>query len=155
MQQIDTFNLLKKEFKDIAFIEKENEESHILIKKKQLRDMSIFLKDNGFDMLSLISAVDNIDNFSLFYHFTSIKNKIRLLIKINLEKDKPQVDTICDIYESSNWLERETFDLMGITFLGHPNLTRILLPLDWEGYPLRRDYDIPDMYHGIKKDREF
>lgn len=80
--------------------------------------------------------------FEMSYNLFSIQNKVRLYVNVLLET--PEIDTIIDIYKGADFMEREEYDLMGITFNGHPDLRRILLPDFFEGHPLRKDYDLKD-----------
>jgi NADH-quinone oxidoreductase subunit C len=99
------------------------------------------LKELNFEHCSMISAVDWQDQgFECVYHLRSYKNNLYVEIKVKLPRDSPRIDSIADMYGGADWHEREAYDLMGITFDGHPNLKRILLPDDWIGHPLRKDY---------------
>src|SRR5260370_42472027 len=80
--------------------------------------------------------------FELNYHLVSISRREKVRVRVWLGGDDPVVDSLVPVWTGANWLEREVFDLFGIRFLGHPDLRRILLPDDWEGYPLRRDYPV-------------
>ena len=153
MQQVDIYERLSKTYNVII------EDSGVSLAKDVIADKSDLLKivqelkENGFDMLRLISSVDYSDKFFIVYHFLSTVNSNVFTLKVPLIKsDASKIDSLCDLYDSANWLEREVYDLMGIEFINHPNLKRILLPLDWEGYPLRKDYVMPNEYHGISKD---
>jgi NADH-quinone oxidoreductase subunit C len=93
----------------------------------------------------------------LVYHLSSISKKHSLVIKVQLPRWKhdqpgelPEVPTVSTVWSGANWHEREVFDLSGINFVGHPDLRRILCPEDWVGHPLRRDYEQPLEYHGIR-----
>ena len=93
-----------------------------------------------FDVLISVSGVDKSECFEVVYHlFSSITNK-NIVLKVKLDKKNPVVDTLSNVFSAANWHERETYDLFGIEFNGHPNLERILLPKDWIGHPLRKDY---------------
>jgi NADH-quinone oxidoreductase subunit C len=85
--------------------------------------------------------------FEVIYNLYSLKNHYRLLIKVRLAGDNPMIDTLCPLWQTANWLEREVYDLMGIIFVGHPDLIKIVTPDELEGYPLRKDfpltYEIP------------
>lgn len=153
MQQVDIYARLSKTYNVII------EDSGVSLTKDVIADKSDLLKivqelkESGFDMLRLISSVDYSDKFFIVYHFLSTVNSNVFTLKVPLIKsDASKIDSLCDLYDSANWLEREVYDLMGIEFINHPNLKRILLPLDWEGYPLRKDYVMPNEYHGISKD---
>ncbi|MBP3944043.1 NADH-quinone oxidoreductase subunit C [Sphingobacteriaceae bacterium WQ 2009] len=110
-----------------------------------------------FDFLANITAVDQgaaAAAYTLVYHLTSMPHKLQLVLKINLpyeldQETLPTVPSVHTIWRTADWHEREAFDLMGIFFTGHPDLRRILLPDDWEGYPLRKDYQEAALYHGI------
>ena len=138
-----------------------------------LRDVCFYLKrdaDLSFDMLNCISAVDYLHtdakkaakagwepHIDLVYHLSSISKKHTLVLKVTLPRWKdgvegslPQVPSVNDVWRTADWHEREVFDLSGIEFTGHPDLRRILCPEDWVGYPLRKDYEMPLEYHGIR-----
>jgi NADH-quinone oxidoreductase subunit C len=98
----------------------------------------------GFDYLADITAIDFNDRIEVVYQFTNLSNNSRVALRLDLDREKPEVDSLTSIWKGADFQEREVFDLMGVVFKGHPNLTRILLPLDWEGHPLRKDYVIDD-----------
>jgi NADH-quinone oxidoreductase subunit C len=96
----------------------------------------------GFDFLAEITAVDywpREPRFELVYILVSIANKLRLRVKVRLDGADAHVATVCDVWPAANWLEREVWDLFGIVFDGHPDPRRLLMPEDWEGFPLRKD----------------
>ena len=105
-----------------------------------------FLRDEPglvFKYLSDVTAVDHYPNeprFEVVYHLLSLQNAERLRLKVRADCENPRVDSLVPVYPSANAFEREVFDLFGIQFTGHPYLRRILMPEDWEGYPLRKDY---------------
>jgi NADH-quinone oxidoreductase subunit C len=105
-----------------------------------------FLKyDQKFIRLSSVTAVDLYPaepRFEVVYHLHSIERNERLRLKCRLRGDDPQIESLTPVWRSANWYEREVFDLFGIQFTGHPDLRRIMMPDDWEGYPLRKDYPI-------------
>src|SRR5512136_881147 len=100
---------------------------------KTLRDIL------GFEHLSMISAVEYDDRFEIVYHITSYSKGLLVELITTTPKDDPSVDSISSIWGGANWQERESFDLMGIKFNGHPKLERILLPKDYVYFPLRKD----------------
>ncbi|MCA5003782.1 NADH-quinone oxidoreductase subunit C [Sphingobacterium bovistauri] len=125
-----------------------------------LLELCHYLRDNElyyFDFLANITAVDyHPDNrFALVYNLASLVYQTQLSLRVELsvenrDKDNlPEVPSISRIWRTADWHEREAFDLMGIYFTGHSDLRRILLPDDWEGFPLRKDYEDADSYHGI------
>ena len=102
----------------------------------------------GFERLSSVTAVDwwpQKPRFEVVYHLHSIRNNRRLRLKLRVEEGE-EADSVTHIWTTANWYEREVFDLFGISFRNHPNLERIMMPADWEGHPLRKDYPI----HGYK-----
>lgn len=111
-----------------------------------------------FDYLSCLTALDNgpeENTMEVIYHLYSIPYNFQLGLKVVLERVcegqiLPQVPTVSHIWRSADWHEREAFDLLGIVFTGHPDLRRILLPADWKGHPLRKDYREQEYYHGVK-----
>jgi NADH-quinone oxidoreductase subunit C len=104
-----------------------------------------FLRDDpelDFAMLSWIGGVDYLPRnprFEVVYHLLSISNVCRFVLKVELTDEQPKLATVCDVWPTANWHEREAFDFYGIVFEGHPDLTRILLPEEWVGWPLRKD----------------
>jgi NADH-quinone oxidoreductase subunit C len=110
-----------------------------------------------FDSLSSITGIDNgpeVNTMEVVYNLYSIPLEHHLMIKVILDRTNPKIDSVCDIWKTANWHERETFDLLGIVFVNHPDLRRLLMPADWEGHPLRKDYTEPERYRGMKTVRE-
>lgn len=127
-------------------------------------------KDLRFNYLNCISGVDYLEldpkkaakvdwkpHFELVYHLWSLVHKHSLVLKIILPRWRddvagrlPQVPTVSGVWRGADWHEREVYDLSGVEFLGHPDPRRILCPEDWVGHPLRRDYEMPLEYHGIR-----
>jgi len=98
-----------------------------------------------FNLLTDATCVDRYPvepRFELNYHLVSIPRRDKVRLQVQLSGQDPVVDSLVPVWPGANWLEREIFDLFGIRFSGHPDLRRILLPEDWEGYPLRRDYPV-------------
>ncbi|MEM8680764.1 MAG: NADH-quinone oxidoreductase subunit C [Planctomycetota bacterium] len=145
----------------------------IEVKAEHLIEVCRFLHDDSnlrFDMLNCITAVDYFEpdekkakkvdwepHISMVYHLSSIQKKHTLVLKVTLERWKdgvagqlPEVPSVASIWRTADWHEREVFDLSGIQFVGHPNLRRILCPEDWVGHPLRKDYEMPLEYHGVR-----
>lgn len=132
----------------------------LYIRAASLVDICTFLRDSPktyFDFLSCISAVDDgVDagTFTIVYHLASFPFKNQLVLKVVVHHGRslahlPSVPSVAAVWRTADWHEREAFDLVGIYFENHPDLRRILLPDDWEGYPLRKDYEEAELYHGI------
>jgi NADH-quinone oxidoreductase subunit C len=101
--------------------------------------------DLKFERLTSVTAVDRYPaepRFEMVYHLQSIARKERIRLKAPLRGENPEIESAVAVYRSAGWYERETFDLFGVRFLNHPNLRRIMMPEDWEGYPLRKDYPV-------------
>jgi len=118
----------------------------IYIRPDRLIRVCEFLRDEpglAFKYLTDITAVDQYPSeprFEVVYHLLSLQNAERLRLKVRTDGENPRVDSLVPVYPCANAFEREVFDLFGIQFTGHPYLRRILMPEDWEGYPLRKDY---------------
>ena len=111
------------------------------IDREHLIAVCRFLRDQlGFDLLSCISGVDMLDHLETVYHLRSTTRGQLLQLKVRLENEKPVVDSVISIWPTANWLERETYDLFGIHFSGHPDLRRMLLDDDFEGHPLLKGF---------------
>jgi len=99
--------------------------------------------------LSTVTAVDlhpAEPRFEIVYHLHSLDRNLRLRVKCKVSGVDPEIDSVYSVWRAAYWYEREVFDMFGVKFRNHPNLIRILMPLDWEGYPLRKDYPV----HGHK-----
>ena len=113
-----------------------------------------FAKDDpelAFDCLSNLSGVDYPKRgvIEIVYNLYSYRHRHLFALKVGAPRDNPVVPTVSGIWAHADWQEREAFDLLGVTFTGHPDLRRILCADDWEGFPLRKDYQFPREYHGI------
>jgi NADH-quinone oxidoreductase subunit C len=126
--------------------------------------------DLRFNLLNCITGVDYLEpdpkkaakaefqpHLEVVYHLWSLPNKTSLVLKVMLPRWKndvpgeiPDVPTVSGVWRTADWHEREVFDLSGVNFVGHPDPRRILCPEDWVGYPLRKDYEMPLEYHGIR-----
>ena len=121
-------------------------ETRIILSPADLFAAAEALRGMGFERLSDITAVDYFPQqdprFHLVYLFTSIQHGVIIEVRVPLSALSPSIATIEPLYPNANWREREVFDMFGITFTGHPDLRRILMPHDWEGHPLRKDYPL-------------
>jgi NADH-quinone oxidoreductase subunit C len=114
----------------------------------QLLPVSRLLQEKGFERLTAVTAVDwwpRSPRFEVIYFLHSMSHNLRLRVAVRL-KDGESLESLCQIWRSANWYEREVIDLFGISFRNHPNPERIMMPSDWEGHPLRKDYPV----HGHK-----
>ncbi len=111
------------------------------IDKSELRSLMFKLRDDyGFNHLANLSSVDYGEEFELVYHLYSIPANDKICVKTRVVRNSAEVDSLIEIWSTADWQEREVYDLMGIKFKGHPNLIRVLLPDDFEGHPLRKDF---------------
>ncbi|HEY6417423.1 MAG TPA: NADH-quinone oxidoreductase subunit C [Candidatus Binataceae bacterium] len=120
-------------------------------------EIAQYMKDDpelAMDCLSNESGVDYKDRIEVVYHLFSYRHRHGAVLKVKLPRDNPQVATLENIWKSANWMEREIFDLLGVNFEGHSDMRRLLMPEDWPGYPLRKDFVEPLEYHGISTVRE-
>jgi NADH-quinone oxidoreductase subunit C len=138
---------LKAKFSDsILEVNEFRGETTVLVKKEDIVPVCTFLKkDLGYNFLTDLCGVDYLGQtprFMVVYHLYSIGTKERLRLKVQVEEKDPRVDTVSGVWSTANWHERECWDLLGISFNNHPDLRRILMPADWEGHPLRKDYPL-------------
>jgi NADH-quinone oxidoreductase subunit C len=128
-------------------IESRGETTVVLARRDLIRICEFLAQDESlaFTFLSDITAVDRYPiepRFEVNYHLLSMQRRERVRIKVRLSGSDPVLPSVAAIWPTANWHEREVFDLFGIRFEGHPELTRILMPDDWEGHPLRKDYPV-------------
>ena len=135
----------------------------VVVPREYLRDLCERARTDGelqFNLLSDATCVDRFPaepRFELNYQLVSIPHRRRITLRVRVPGSDPAVDSLVPVWPGANWLEREIFDLFGIRFTGHPDLRRILLPDDFEGHPLRRDFpvhgyrDVPAASFGIRK----
>ncbi len=137
------------------------QQPQLTLTKESVKDVCLFLRDDArffFDQLSCLTALDNgpaKNTLEVIYHLYSIPFNLSFIVKVETERGDgkeqlPEIPSVAGVWRTADWHEREAFDMYGIKFSGHPDLRRILLPADWEGYPLRKDYTEQEYYHGIK-----
>jgi NADH-quinone oxidoreductase subunit C len=129
------------------------------VEPARIAEVCRFLKSEPalrFDCLSNLSGVDYPARsmIQVVYHLFSYQLRHWIVLKVDAVRDDPVVPTVSDVWSAADWQEREVFDLLGVTFTGHPDLRRILMPEDWPGHPLRKDFVEPQEYHGISTSRE-
>ena len=156
-------NLLVEKFGSEVIVKEitEGVQPQLQIKTKLITKVCKELLENSstyFDFLSCITGIDNglqAGTMQVVYNLYSIPYNHHITLKIEFARNKegeplPIVPSVTSVWKTANWHERETYDFFGIVFEEHPDLRRILLPADWQGYPLRKDYKEQDYYHGIK-----
>jgi len=165
---------LKQKFGDtIAGADLENIDPWVVIVPAGIVEVCTYLRDEpslAFDYLNTVTAVDYLHtdekkaakvdwepHLEVVYHLFSMKHKHSLVLKVMLPRWRndevgvlPELASVSGVWSTADWHERELYDLFGVHFLGHPNMRRILCPEDWVGYPLRKDYEMPLEYHGIR-----
>ncbi|MBW2511602.1 MAG: NADH-quinone oxidoreductase subunit C [Deltaproteobacteria bacterium] len=121
-------------------------ETTVVVKKEDIVAVCAFLKEElGFNFLTVLCSVDYMGQaprFMVVYQLYNIGTHTRLRVKAPVEESDARIDTVCGVWGAANWMEREAWDLMGISFNNHPDPRRILMPDDWEGHPLRKDYPV-------------
>ena len=152
----DIATLLTAEFSSDLQANTTNLQPYLTVPTEQLTAICQFLRDDDrlfFDLLACITAIDNgieANTMEVIYNLTSIPYAHDLMMKVIVPRSQPVVPSVAHIWRTADWHERESFDLVGVVFSGHPDLRRILLPTDWNGHPLRQDYQEDEQYHGIK-----
>jgi NADH-quinone oxidoreductase subunit C len=131
----------------------------IAVEPAAIVDVCRFLHDQPdlyFDALSNQSGVDYKAKgiIQVVYHLYSYPHRHSIVLKVDTPRDNPVVPTVEGVWKAANWLEREIYDLLGVIFEGHSDLRRIMMPEDWIGHPLRKDFVEPEEYHGISTRRE-
>lgn len=131
----------------------------ILVDPAAIADVCTYLRDDPelrCDVLSNQSGVDYKTQgwIEIVYHLYSYTHRRYVILKARVSRDAAELPTVEGVWKAANWMEREIYDLLGVTFTGHSDLRRLLMPEDWIGYPLRKDFVEPDEYHGISTRRE-
>jgi NADH-quinone oxidoreductase subunit C len=154
----EIFQLLKDNFPESNLELKTDQptEALILASANEIDKICTFLHDNSdlkFDSLINLSGVDEVKAglLSVYYHIESTIIRHKILLKVTTDRNNPEVASVTSVWKGADWHEREAYDMFGIKFTNHPDLRRILMPYDWEaGYPLRKDYENPEFYQGMK-----
>lgn len=124
---------------------------YILVSVDSIFEVAKYLRDDeNFDFLNSLSGVDLKTKLASVYHLSSTITKDKIVLRVEVENSNPNIPSVESIWKTANWHEREAYDLVGIHFTNHPDLRRILLPYDWEGHPLKKDYQVPEFYNGMK-----
>jgi NADH-quinone oxidoreductase subunit C len=126
----------------------------VRVAPNKIKEVSQYLRDEdalAFDSLMCLSGIDYTGGkFGVVYHLHSIKWNHKITLKVDVTTENMHCQSVESIWKTANWHEREAYDMYGIIFDGHPDLRRILMPYDWEGHPLRKDYQVPEYYNGMK-----
>ena len=143
--------------KAVVFIPENTKlDGSITIEASAILDLAKFFRTStemGFNALEVISGVDYLDYIEVNYMFANfdVNNMRRITIKVKVEdRVNGNVESICRVYPAANWQERECYDMLGVSFKGHPDHRRILCPDDWEGFPLRKDYIAAKVYNTME-----
>jgi len=132
----------------ITGVKFDRDEMTVYVERSFVREACALLRDDpdcAFSFLSDVTCVDwfpSEPRFEVVYHLLSISKKERVRLKVKLDGSSPALDSVTALWPGANYFEREVFDLFGIRFSGHPYLRRIMMPEDWEGHPLRKDYPV-------------
>jgi len=126
----------------------------ITVAPERIREVALALRDDPamrFDTLCLLTGMDYTGGkLGVVYHLASMALGHKIVLKVDLAAENAHVQSVESVWKTANWHEREAFDMIGILFDGHPDLRRMLMPDDWEGHPLRKDYKVPEYYNGMK-----
>lgn len=136
---------LKQHFGDAVVPVQETPDLVVEIPGERLLEVAVYLRDTPgyhFNFLVFITAVDRVDFLEVVYGLRSLEEKHSLILKVKTTATAPAVPSVTSVWPAADWDERETFDLFGVLFTGHPNLKRILLTDDWEGHPLLKSYPV-------------
>jgi NADH-quinone oxidoreductase subunit C len=151
----EIYNSLRAKFGD-AIIEAKLDalQPWIVVDPNRTKEIALFLRDElvtQFDTMMCLSGVDyNGGKLGIVYHLFSMVHKHTIVLKAHCTKENPHIQSVSSVWATANWHEREVFDMYGVVIDEHPDLRRILLPYDWEGHPLRKDYKVPEFYNGMK-----
>ncbi len=153
MSPAEIVQLIKEKFPSVILQEDlVSLEPSITVNRDEWRPLALFLRDDtrlDFKALMCLSGMDYKKDLGVVYHLHSMTKMHRMAVKMNVTREDAELPTVYDIWRTAEWHEREAYDLYGIVFINHPDLRRILLPDDWQGYPLRKDYVTPEMYNDM------
>ncbi|MBI4229835.1 MAG: NADH-quinone oxidoreductase subunit C [Planctomycetes bacterium] len=133
----------------------------VLVKRERIAEVCRFCREDEaltFNSLHCISGIDypKDQKLAVVYNLFSFRHRHSVALRVEMPRDgEPHLDSVVAVWPGANWLERETYDMFGIRFDGHPDPRRILLPDDWEGFPLRKDYQVAEMWHGMRIDANY
>ncbi len=160
MDASDIYQRLTQQFAgDVSDFNGEALDPYFSVKASSIVTVCTYLRDESdlnFEVLSDLTALDlpKENKFQVVYHLYSYPHHHQSVLKVDLPREEARIVTVEGVWKAANWLEREVFDLFGIFFEGHSDLRRIMLPEDWVGHPLRKDYVEQEEYDGISTQRE-
>lgn len=155
MEPAQIVEQLKSKFGDaVREVRLDAPDPYVVVDPPRVAEIGLFLRDDpelDFKSLMCLSGVDYGDRLGVAYHLHSLTHRHRICIKVDLPREPgaARLPSVVGVWPAADWHEREAYDLVGMTFEGHPDLRRILLPDDWEGHPLRKDYQFPRQWHEI------
>lgn len=159
MEAKEIYGRIEKEFPGkVSGFQGEVLDPNLRVDSQAIVEVCRYLRDDAdlkFETLSDLTALDlpKENKIQVVYHLFSYSRRHQIVLKVDLPRENPQVSTVEGVWKVANWFEREVFDLFGVVFQGHSDLRRILLPEDWVGYPLRKDYVEQEEYDGISTQR--
>ena len=144
---------------DVGALSEAKVDAFAVVKRERIVEICRFLKSEPgveMDFLEDLTAVDwpKRNVVEVVYHLLSYRHRHAIVLKVEADRAAPSVPTVECVWKTANWFEREVYDLFGVDFPGHPDLRRIMLPDDWIGHPLRKDYQEAGGFHGISNVRE-
>lgn len=165
MEPIEIANRLKEKFPiEVVEVKSFRDQVFVSVKRERLLDICRYLYDDPDLSMNYLADLCGVDypsrkyRFEVVYNLYSLKYNHRVILKAQIPQDDPSVESVVQIWNGANWHERETCDMYGIVFKGHPDLRRILMPEDWEGFPQRKDYPLKGQegleYRGFEETRE-
>ena len=160
MKPKEVYQKIQGEFGDaIETFDAEAPDPYVVVKSVSLLKICRFLHDEdecAFHCLTNMSGVDFVKEgkIQVVLHLYSYIHREMVILKVDAGRDQPKVPSVETVWKAANWLEREIYDLLGVEFVGHSDLRRLLMPEDWVGHPLRKDFVEPEEYHGISTRRE-
>ncbi len=160
MEAAEIHAALRDKFSDkISATDEAAKDPSAVVDGAAIREICAFLRDDErlrFDVLNNQTGVDyKAEGYiEVVYHLYSYEYRHGVVLKARANRDEPVLPSVEEVWKAANWLEREIYDLLGVKFLDHTDLRRLLMPEDWVGYPLRKDFVEPEEYHGISTTRE-
>lgn len=149
MESLEISDKIKEKFlNEVVDVTRFRDQVFVSVNRKRISDICRFLHDEPDIYMDYLVDLCGVDypgrqyRYEVVYNLYSVKHKHRIMIKALIPEDNPSVDSVVPIWSGANWHEREACDMYGVVFNGHPDLRRILMPEDWEGYPLRKDYPL-------------